>query len=84
MNRNVEKFEKRPGRPFTVGGVRWKVKVGKSCVVAYSEKGQHITSSPWAINGTSPSTWERGQWKRTSDGALQSAEICAWLASNKL
>ncbi len=76
------RFVLRPGRLITVQGVRWKWKCGKGCgVIAYSEKGQRAYAQAWEVKGCTPDVFERGQWKKTSDGMMTPAEVEAWLSS---
>lgn len=79
---NQAKFSTRRGRNMTVAGRKWKVYIGNSGVVAYCEDGRHVTGTPWGIKGCDPYTFERGQWKRSGDGALLPSEIATWLSSH--
>ncbi len=73
------RFNKR-GRLIEVAGVKWRYKVTAGSVIAYSEKGQRELEDSWKIKGfNSPSVFERGQRKRTSDGVITPKEIANWL-----
>jgi hypothetical protein len=81
---NQQRFASRKGRVLTVAGRQWKVIIGSSGVKAYCEDGRHVTSTPWEIKGCTPDTFDRGQWKRTSDGAIFPSEIAEWLQNQTL
>jgi len=73
------RFEKR-GRLIEVAGVKWRYKVTRGTVIAYSEKGQREVAANWQIRGfDSPETFFRGVYKRTSDGMVRPKHIEAWL-----
>ena len=80
MNKkNIQNFIKRPGRKITVQGIKWVWQVGKGGYVkAYSENGL-MKLAHASIKHVDPDTWDRGQYKQTSDGQLTPKEIAAWL-----
>jgi hypothetical protein len=74
-------FTKR-GRLIIINGFSWRWKVGKGGhVLAYSEKGKRMLGKAWEIKGISCDSFERGQWKGTSDGMLFPSEIEKWLSN---
>jgi hypothetical protein len=79
MNEVKTTFEERKGRLIVVNNIKWKWRIGKSNVTAYSENGIKLLSTPWDIKGISYATWERGQYKKTADGALMPAEVSNWI-----
>lgn len=68
-------FKNRKGRRIIVNGIEWVYKVGRQAIVAHSESGKRRFT--WA-HELKPE-FERGQWKRTSDGAITPRDIEAWL-----
>lgn len=80
---NVERFESRAGRTIDVSGVRWKYVIGRSKIVAYSETGERRLKACWLVRGShSPYIFERGQYKRTGDGAIGPSHVANWLKQN--
>jgi hypothetical protein len=76
---SLRRFVRR-GRLLTVAGTKWRWRVGRGGnVIAYSEHGERRCASAWAIRGMDPDTFDRGQWKRTSDGMVRPADIAKWL-----
>lgn len=77
---NVARFDGRPGRIISVGGVRWKWRVGsRSGVVAYSERGERLCARAHEVKGVPAEVFERGRWKRTSDGSVTPSEVADWM-----
>jgi hypothetical protein len=82
---NFQRFRTR-GRLLTVAGTKWRWRCGKGGnVVAYSEYGKRLCVGAWTIKGMHPDIFERGKWKKTSDGMLKPSDIANWLltSSNK-
>lgn len=63
---------------MNVGGKIWKYRIGRQNVVAFCGNEKKVEKI-WKIKGVSPETFERGQWKKTSDGMLFPKEIAEWL-----
>ena len=76
---NQRRFPSRKGRTLTVSGKQWKIVIGSSAINAYCEDGRHAIGTPRGVKGCDPDTFDRGQWKRTSDGAVLPSELAAWL-----
>lgn len=76
---NTTTLDRRPGRPIVVDRVRWKYRVTKGSVVAYSEHGERRCSPSGEVKGLSPGAFERGQWKRTTDGMICPSDVAKWL-----
>lgn len=70
----------RRGRLLVVDGTRWRWRCGRGCgVVAYSEHGVRRCAPAWEVLGIDPDVFDRGQWKRTNDGAVRPSDVAAWL-----
>jgi hypothetical protein len=79
-SKNAERFAKRPGRKIVVAGVEWKWQLGRrGGVIAYSELGERKQDHASKIKRIDPDTWDRGQYKISSDGQLTPKEISEWL-----
>lgn len=77
--KNKKVFSRRKGRKITVNSVLWKWSVGESgYVLAYSETGKRLLVRANKVTGRD---FERGQWKRTSDGMVTPADIARWISS---
>jgi len=75
-------FETRKGRLLVIGTTTtWKWRMGQSSVIAYSDKGERRCEKAWKIKGIHPNDWERGQWKRSQDGAVTPSDVVKWLSS---
>lgn len=79
IKKNIQKFHSRPGRDIVVDGIHWKWKVGSTNVVAYSSDGDKKLKKLWDIKGISPDEFEKGQYKKNSDGVITPSEIAKWL-----
>lgn len=68
-------------REIVVDGAayRWR---GESFVVVQDALGRRVAGE-WMhkIKGVSPDVWERGHWKRTSDGQMHPSELAAFIRS---
>ena len=74
-----ERFKKR-GRTILVGEVIWRFKVGKQSVIAYSEHGERLCEHCYVLKGLhSPDIYDRGQWKKTSDGMITPKDVHTWI-----
>lgn len=75
--KNFNKF----GRKIVVDGIVWRWRTGMGGnVVARTLCGKRKHGTAYEIKGWSdPSVWERGQWKKTSDGMLYPSDIAKWL-----
>jgi hypothetical protein len=59
-----------------VGGDVWLYRVGRGGGVAlYGPRDERVHTRAWAIKGQWPSDFERGQWKKTSDGMLEPRHV---------
>lgn len=76
----LERLVRGRGRRIVVAGTTWYWRVGRSNVVARNDAGEKRCERIWTIKGLTPHDFERGQWKRTSDGQLTPGEVAAWLA----
>lgn len=80
VEKNILSFPKRKDRSITVDNVKWKWKCGKGGgVVAYSEHGERLQANAATVNGIDQATFERGQYQRTSDGALKPKDVSNWI-----
>ena len=67
-------------RTLNLDGSLWKWKIGKGgSVVIISPKGVKIVTKAWKIKGVFPETWDRGQYKKTRDGALTPKEVAGFI-----
>lgn len=65
-------------RGITVDGRRYEYKVGKATTVIRASDGCVVDKAPnHEIVGVSPDTFDRGQWKKTSDGAITPKLVAA-------
>ena len=81
---NAKRYKNRPGRIITVGEIQWKYNVGHSGVVAYSELGDRLYEDAWKVKGLSnPNDFDRGKWKRSSDGMVLPSEVVKWIKSHE-
>ena len=77
----LDRFVRR-GRLLTVAGTKWRWRCGRGGnVIAYSERGERRCAGAWAIRGMDPDTFDRGQWKRTSDGMVRPSDVAKWLSA---
>jgi hypothetical protein len=81
IKKNAARFLMRPGRVIVVGGRKWKWKCSyQGTMKAYCENGNVAIGHAWNIKGMSnPDIFERGQWKKTSDGMLTPKEVAEFL-----
>jgi hypothetical protein len=86
MIKNIQRFPKRKGRNIIVNGVAWKWTCSRQgSVLAYSEKGDRLLGKAWKIKGLGSSdAFDRGQYKKTSDGALYPNEVEKWIKANAI
>lgn len=64
-------------RTIVVSGVQWKYFVGSTWM---KFKGpQQFIEACHVVKGIASSDFERGQWKRTSDGAVLPSEVARYL-----
>lgn len=75
----IDSFEKRRGRKLVIDGVNWKFFVGQYQCVMYSENGDRYSETIYGIKGISSMEFERGQYKKSLNGALMPKEICDWI-----
>ncbi len=71
-------------RKLHIDGDKWTYKVGNSWVVIRGPNGERFQPSCCTIKGGSPHDYERGQWKRTSDGMILPSEVKAFVAKQQL
>lgn len=67
-------------RAITIDGEKWKYNVGKDVTVL--RRPDHTIFGKvtnWALIGVDPSTFERGKYKRTSDGMVKPSHIAAFI-----
>lgn len=57
----------------------YEYEVGKNATRINLPNGQRVVVANHELKGVTPDTFERGQWKRTSDGALTLAEVKAYI-----
>lgn len=77
---NARRFARR-GRALMVAGTMWRWRCGRGGnVVAYSEHGERRCAGAWTIRGMTPDTFERGQWKITTDGMVRPSDVVKWLS----
>lgn len=72
-----EKIKNR-GRAITVDGKLYYYRVGRGRVAIYGEGARFIPSCAEVI-GVSEATFERGQWKKTSDGQVTPGLLARWI-----
>jgi hypothetical protein len=66
-------------RALIVNGRKFKFIVGFSRVKIVSPDGRVFTPGCAEVKGVSEATFERGQWKKTTDGMVMPREIVAWI-----
>jgi hypothetical protein len=69
-------------RQVTVMGRVWRYFVGKQhTVLRHPDTNQAIVVHNWEIKGRgyTPDTWERGQWKGTSDGMIKPGRVRGYI-----
>ena len=68
------------GRALVVAGTKWAWRIGRGGgVTARSENGDSRFAQAWTILGITPDLWERGQWKKTTDGRITPKHVAKWL-----
>jgi hypothetical protein len=78
-NESSRRFAKR-GRLLMVAGTKWRWRCGRGGnVIAYSEHGIRRCAGAWTILGMNPDIFDRGKWKRTSDGMVRPSDVVRWL-----
>lgn len=65
-------------RKIVVAGVEYQYKVGSGTVKIVGPHSSVAVEIP-VIKGSTWDIFERGQWKRTSDGMVRPAEIAAYI-----
>jgi hypothetical protein len=68
-------------RRIVLNTVVWKYQVGKKNVVIIDPHGNKLVVASHILKGVTPDTFERGQWKRTSDGMVTPSEIRKYIES---
>ena len=63
----------RSWRGIDVGGVRYRWRFGRGTIEV--RLGREVVLRRYDLAGVAPDAFERGQWKRTSDGAVTPAMI---------
>jgi hypothetical protein len=67
-------------RKIVVDGIEWKYEIGRGSVIARSEYGDRLVESLWRVKGSpDPHTFERGQDKLTSAGAITPSDVANWI-----
>lgn len=63
-------------RQVTVMGKVWRYFVGKQhTVLREPDTNRAIVVHNWEIKGCTPDVFERGKWKRTSDGMIKPGRV---------
>lgn len=65
----------RSWRGIDVGGVRYRWRFGRGTIEVRLGREVVLRRSSYDLAGITPDSFERGQWKRTSDGAVTPAMI---------
>lgn len=71
----------RRGRRIVVAGKAWIWRLGKAYVVAHADCGERRFAAAHEVKGVTADSWERGKWKRSSDGQLTPADVARWLST---
>lgn len=72
-------------RTLTIRGKRFEVHIGSTSTrIKQLPDGPSATAFNSDIRRCTPDTWERGQWKRTSDGELRPQHIVNWICKHIL
>ena len=66
-------------RKIHIGNEEWEYRVGKETVVLQTPLGSKMYIGCHTIKGLSPDDFERGKWKKTSDGMITPSEIKAYI-----
>lgn len=69
-------------RYIVIGSERWEYKIGKSYAHIWTPRGKKVIINSNTVNGTAPFTFERGQYKRTSDGMVTPKDVREYIEKN--
>jgi hypothetical protein len=71
-------------RKVHINGQVYQYKVGKGSTRIILPNGTTTHAFNHTIKGVTPDTFDRGQWKRTSDGSVTPAEVKAYIEREML
>lgn len=77
-----ESWEEYAVRRIHIEGRVWEYSIGRGSAVIKSPDGKRSDVRLAAIKGGTPNDFERGQWKRTSDGMVTPSEVKVWILAN--
>lgn len=66
-------------RRIVVNGATWRWAVGKGNVSLWSPDGVRHNAHASTVKGIRPYDFERGRWKRTSDGSVCPSHVRAYI-----
>lgn len=66
-------------RKLIVDGEAWSYYVGGTYTVLRAPDGKKKVVSSSTVTGRSPDTFDRGQWKKTSDGMVRPSDVVAYI-----
>jgi hypothetical protein len=66
-------------RNIHIDGATYLYKVGKQNTVVKLPNGKKMVMGNWDVKDVDPETFMRGQWKKTSDGAVTPSDIERYL-----
>ena len=66
-------------RRIVVNGATWRWAVGKGNVSLWSPDGVRHNAHASTIKGITPDVYDRGKWKRTSDGSVCPSHVRAYI-----
>ena len=66
-------------RTLSIGDQNWQYTIGKVSVVIKDPQGKRQSFPVWEVKGVSVEVFERGQWKKTSDGSVTPKDIRSYI-----
>jgi len=66
-------------RKLHIGNEEWQYKIGEGTVVVKTPDGKRFNIGCHEVKGLSPDDFDKGKWKKTSDGMITPSELKAYI-----
>ena len=75
---------RKTGRSIVVGGKKYRYKIGRgTTVIRRADNTVLVKVDNHVLMGVTPDTFERGQWKRTSDGMVTPRHVASCIQAQQ-
>jgi hypothetical protein len=69
-------------RKLHIGNEEWQYRVGNGTIVVVTPLGSKVYIQCHKVKGLTPDEYDRGKWKKTSDGMITPSELKAYIERN--